>query len=126
MPRGARSSFLGACCLRYVSLTVVPLVSPVPSSVGSPYSSLVLDTLSVLVVLPLAGVRFAFSGVIGSGRSFPSFVPLFLASALAAAIIVFFGEAGFFGEGVIGSVTSLLALTSISVEAVTFLIGERF
>ena len=85
-----------------------------------------LDVLSVLVPLPLAGVRFAFFGVTGSGPTFSPFVPPFSVSAFAEATFFFFGEARFLGEGVTGSVPSPLVLTSALLAAVSFFVGERF
>ena len=83
-------------------------------SVVSSDSSLVLDVLSVFVPLLLAGVRFAFFGVTGSGPSVSPFVPPFF----------FFGEARFLG--VTGSVPSPLVLTSTLLAAMAFFLGERF
>ena len=128
IPRGAASSFFGAWRLRGVLLTVVPSISPLPLVGEMDLSVVSADSSLAFVDLPLAGARFPFLGVTGSGPSVsPFFSPSSVSAlALALATIFFFGEARFLGVGVIGSVAAPLVLASTLEAAVAFLVGERF
>ena len=93
--------------VREVVLSVVS--ADAPSSVAS------------FATLPLAGARFPFLGVTGSGPSVSPSVSPFSVLMIISAAFFFFGEARFFlGQGVSGSAASPF------VVVVAFLTGERF